>query len=119
MKPGDHFQIDLAYMDDKQSQGYTCFLVVMDVVSGFIILRPLTDHNPETIARELFDIFCLVGFPPILSSDSGTDFRNQILKRLNEILCIKHRFTTPYNPQAHGKVERGISTIKFSLIIIV
>jgi transposase InsO family protein len=101
---------------DDQSQGFTRFLVIMDVSSGFIILRPLQNQEAETIARELFDVFCLIGFPPILSSDRGPDFRNQVLKRLNEILNIEHRFTTPYNPQANGKVERGIGTIKSSLI---
>jgi hypothetical protein len=114
-KPGDHYQIDVAQMDD-QSQGFTCILVILDVSSGFIILRPLQNHEAETIARELFDVFCLIGFPPILSSDSGPEFRNQILKRLNEILHINHRFITPYNPQANGKVERSIGTIKSSLI---
>ena len=58
----------------------------------------------ETVARKLWKIFCLIGWPRILQSDNGREFVNQILQALMKLTGIDHRLISPYNPRADGKV---------------
>ena len=108
--PGDHFQIDLSTHLPPSSDGYTTLLAVIDVYTGFVILRALRNSEMETVARKLWKIFCLIGWPRILQSDNGREFVNQILQALMKLTGIDHRLISPYNPRADGKVERVIGS---------
>ena len=108
--PGDHFQIDLSTHLPPSSDGYVALLAVIDVYTGFVILRPLKDTTAATIARKLWKIFCLIGWPRILQSDNGPEFVNEILRALIKLTGIDHRLISPYNPRADGKVERVIGS---------
>ena len=108
--PGDHFQIDLSTHLPPSSDGYTALLAVIDVFTGFVILRPLRNAEMDTVARKLWKIFCLIGWPRILQSDNGSEFVNQILRALVKLTGIDHRLISPYNPRADGKVERVIGS---------
>jgi hypothetical protein len=108
--PGDHFQIDLSTHLPPSSDGYTTLLAVIDVWTGFVILRSLRNSEMETVARKLWKIFCLVGWPRILQSDNGPEFVNKILRALVKLTGLDHRFISPYNPRADGKVERVIGS---------
>jgi hypothetical protein len=79
------------------------------------MLRPLKDTTAENVAKELWDIFSIIGFPKILQSDNGSEFVNETLRTLVKLTGIEHRFISPYNPRADGKVERSIGTV--SMII--
>jgi hypothetical protein len=80
--------------------------------SGFIVLRPLGDKTMETVAKELWSIFSIIGIPRILQSDNGTEFKNEVLSTLNKLIGVPHRFISEYNPRADGKVERCVKTVK-------
>jgi transposase InsO family protein len=108
--PGEHIQIDTSVHLPESPDGYTALLVCLDVFTGFVLLRPLRDTTAETVARKLWKIFCTIGFPKILQSDNGSEFVNDILRALIKITGIEHRFISPYNPRADGKVERSIGT---------
>ena len=109
--PGDHYQIDLASFH-RSLDGYIYCLILVDVFTGFIMLRALKDNKMSTIARELFAIFAILGLPRILQSDNGPEFCNDVVRTLNQLLGIPHRFIAPYNPRADGKVERAVRTVK-------
>ncbi|HVW99438.1 MAG TPA: DDE-type integrase/transposase/recombinase, partial [Candidatus Babeliaceae bacterium] len=109
--PGDHIQVDTSVHLPESPDGYTALLACIDVFSGFIILRPVKNTTAETIARELWEIFAIIGIPKILQSDNGSEFANDILTALVRITGIEHRFISPYNPRADGKVERSIGTV--------
>jgi hypothetical protein len=64
----------------------------------------------ETVARKLWKIFCLIGWPRILQSDNGREFVNQVLQALMRLTGIDHRLISPYNARADGKVERVIGS---------
>ena len=83
--PWDHIQFDLitSLTDEEderladpglgQLEGddlYKYVLVVVDVMTGFVILRPLRDRFAEALTRELWDIFMLLGVPKIVQSDN-------------------------------------------------
>ena len=108
--PGDHYQMDLSTHLPPSSDGYVALLAVICVYTGFVILRPLKDSTAATIARKLWKIFCLIGWPRILQSDNGPEFVNEILRALIKLTGIDHRLISPYNPRADGKVERVIGS---------
>jgi hypothetical protein len=57
--PGDHHQIDLSVHLPKSPDGYSCLLHLIDVFTGFVVLRPLKDETAETIAKEIMGDSCI------------------------------------------------------------
>jgi hypothetical protein len=110
--PWDHIQIDTSIQLPKSLHDYSTLLIIIDVFSAFIVLRPLKDKAATTVANELFQVFSILGFPKIIQSDNGPEFSNSVMTALKNILSIEHRFITPYNARCDGKVERSIQTIK-------
>jgi hypothetical protein len=86
-------------------------LVLIDVFTGFVVLRPLKSTTADEVAQHLWDIFCIIGIPKILQSDNGPEFQNQILKALCKLTGIDKRYIAPYNPRADGKVERAVGSV--------
>ena len=48
---------------------------------------------------EFIQIFMRMGIPRVVTTDNGTEFKNQLDTHLAEALGIKRIFTTPYHPQ--------------------
>ena len=114
-RPGDHYQMDLAAFP-QSLEGHTFCLVLVDVFTGFVFLKPIRDKEAATIARAVWEISCVIGVPKILQSDNGSEFNNRIVNALCRLTGINRRFIAPYNPRADGKVERTIKTIKETVV---
>lgn len=110
--PGEHFQIDSIVGLPKSDEGYTAVLVCIDVYTGFIMLKPMESTTAAEVARNLLDIFSIIGFPKILQSDNGSEYVNAVIIAMTNLIGIEHRLISAYNPRADGKVERSIRTIK-------
>ncbi len=113
--PGDHYQIDFASFPTS-TEGYTHCLVLVDVFTGFVILRAVKDTSAQSTARTLWDIFSIIGLPRILQSDNGDAFSSQLMHAFTHMLGVPHRFIAAYNPRADGKVERVVRTIKTTIM---
>ncbi len=111
--PWEHVQVDTSVHMPPSPDGHTTLLIVIDVFTGFAQLRACKSSTAEEIAKELWDIFCIFGFPKILQSDNGHEFVNDLLRTLTKISGVEHRFISPYNPRADGKVERAVCTLVF------
>ncbi len=109
--PGEHMQIDTCVHLPPTKGGYKALLVAIDVFTGFVILRPLKKTTAAEVARELWEIWCILGPPRILQSDNGPEYVNEVLAALVKVTGIEHRFISPYNPRADGKVERAIGSV--------
>ncbi len=110
-EPWSHIQIDTSVHLPESADGMKVLLVVIDVFTGYIILRALPSNTMERVAKELWSIFALFGVPKIIQSDNGTEFVNQVIQSLTKLINVDHRLITPYNPRCDGKVERSIGTI--------
>lgn len=113
--PGDHYQIDLAQLPRSTSGRVYC-LVLVDVCTGFIMLRPMKAKTAAATAHELWQIFSVIGIPRVLQSDNGTEFLNETVRALTHKLGVPHRFISEYNPRADGKVERVVRTVKTTVM---
>lgn len=113
--PGDHCQVDLSTHWEESPEGYKVLLHYIDVFTGFLVLRPLKDGTAESVAQALWEIWCLLGPPRVLQSDNGPEFVNKVLRSLTQLSGVDHRFITPYNPRADGKVERSVGTVTLAI----
>jgi transposase InsO family protein len=111
--PWDHIQMDsIIGLPISVPGGYTAILVIVDVCTGFIILRPVTDIRAETIAPILWQLFNDFGFPRVIQSDNGSEYTSRVVQEMVRLSGVEHRHITPYQPRTDGKVERNIGTVK-------
>ena len=74
--PGDHMAVDLAGPFPTSDRGNSYLMILVDVCTRFVFLKALPDKRSITVAKALFEIFCMIGFPRILQSDNGPEFVN-------------------------------------------
>ena len=103
-------QIDLMNMSSKGSvkmYRHLCryFLLVTDVFSRFLRLRPLESKSSQVIAVELECIYMEYGSPEIIQCDQGGEFK-KALKLLCDRMNIKLIYSRPHHNQSQGKVAR-------------
>jgi transposase InsO family protein len=110
--PGWHYQMDLCGPFPCTSSNNTYILVLLDVATRFLVLRPINDKAAKTVARELISIFSLIGYPRILNSDRGTEFKNTIMDELCKAMKIDKRLSTAYYSQGNGGAERAVQNTK-------
>lgn len=108
--PGDHYQVDLSVHLPESVEGFTVLLHLVDVFTGFTMLRPLKEGTASAVAEVLWDIFTIIGPPRILQSDNGAQFTSEVVAMMNKLIGVQPRFIAPYNPRADGKVERSVGT---------
>ena len=100
-------QIDLVDMKNNKvtlgSETFRYILVVLDVFSRFIFLRPLKTKSSSEVASVLLHIFSDTGPPKRLQSDQGSEFKGAV-QQLMEIMQVQIIHSRPYYPQSQGKV---------------
>lgn len=104
-------QIDLVDMRnspsspaDKPNITYKYILVVLDIFSRFIFLRPLESKSSTEVATRLTEIFSDTGPPARIQSDQGTEFKGSV-QVLMKAMGVKIIHSRPYHPQSQGKVS--------------
>ncbi|XP_069110221.1 uncharacterized protein [Argopecten irradians] len=96
----------------KSKKGNRFILTIMDDATRYPEAFALRNVDAVTVADTLIDMFSRVGFPKVILTDQGTNFTSELLKHLYEVTGIKGITTSPYHPQANGKVERFNATLK-------
>ena len=90
-------------------------LTIIDSATRWTEAIPLRNCDTVTVSEALCTIFSRFGFPREILSDNGPQFTSVVMKQVMSTLGIKHKFSTPYHPQANGLCERVNSTIKANL----
>ena len=72
---------------------------------------PLKRTDASTVADTLCEIFTRMGLPDEILSDQGTNIMSTLLKRVMEILQVKHLKTSPYDPHTNVMMERFHATL--------
>ena len=86
-------------------------LTVVCNATGWIEAIPMKNCRAESVADELLKFFCDKGFPTTITSDNMSSFKSEVLTAVREKLGIGAKFSAPYHPQSHGRVERANRTI--------
>ncbi|CAF0900891.1 unnamed protein product [Rotaria sordida] len=81
---------------------YRYVLVVLDIFSRYMFLRPLTSKSAVEVCHHLECIFCEHEAPTIIQTDQGTEFKGMF-----DELCskrnIRHIRSRAYHPESQGK----------------
>ena len=87
-KPFDVVSTDLIGPLKLTSSGNRYILVVCDFLTRYCVVKALTDKKADTVAEALWQIFCEHGAPRRIYSDSGSEYRNAVMR---EIKAIQHK----------------------------
>ena len=87
-------------------------LVVVDYFSNFVEVARLSDITSVSVIRALSEIFARWGAPEILVSDNGRQFASTEFQNFANEWQFHHTTSSPRYPQANGKVENAVRTIK-------
>src|SRR3989338_4323417 len=109
--PFDHISIDLGQISVTSQLGNNYFLVVIDICTRYILIRPIPSKS-ALVARSLVKIYSDFGIPKILQSDNGTEFVNQIMDELKNNCGFEQRTISSYYPQSNGAAENAVKQVK-------
>lgn len=108
MKPFEVVQIDLQgpFLSSFNQNKYICTIICE--LTKYLVAIPIPNKEASTVAKAIFEGF-ITTFGPMKSivTDQGTEFKNELIRRFNELLKIQHNFATPYHHQTLGVVERN------------
>jgi len=111
---GQLVHADLAEMFPDPETGSRYFLLLIDVFSFKIFVRPLTDKSSDTVAKALDDIFAKFGSSIYeIQSDRGSEFKGKACRELFKKKKILFRFK--FGKNKANFAEEGILLIKRKL----
>lgn len=96
--------------------GFRYILLFVDHFTQYCVAIPTADTQAGTALRALTDqIICRFGMPFHVLSDRGSSFNNDAFLSLSKVLGYKMHLTAGRHPQANGKTERFVGTLKSTL----
>jgi putative transposase len=112
LQPHEHWHVDVSHLNIAGTFYFLCS--ILDGCSRFLVHHEIRAHmqeiDVETIlqrAREKFP-----GEQPRIITDNGPQFIARDFKTFIRIAGMTHVKTSPYYPQANGKIERWHQTLK-------
>ncbi len=108
LKAFDVVQIDTVGPINPTVDGFKYIVSAQCELTKFIILAPTKSKEANEIAKIIFNkVILRFGPMTILKSDKGTEYCNEIVKSLCDLLKVEHRQSTPYHSQTIGMLERN------------
>jgi IS30 family transposase len=108
--PGDCYQMDIIVYNKYEIHKYKYILVVIDVYSRYVQVKPLTNRENLNIIKNLLSIFETMGFPYRLQSDN--EFKTKEFIDLMAKYNVKLSFSDPNEINKNATVERANRTIR-------
>lgn len=95
----------------KTDNGNEYIVTLICDLSKYLIAIPTNSKDANTVARAIFEKFVLIYGPmKEIRTDQGTEYKNQIMSKLFELMGTKHKFSTPYHHESVGSIERNHRT---------
>ena len=92
----------------KISNGYRYILTMQCELTKFVIAHPMETKDAKSIAQTLVEQLILkFGLFTKLKSDRGTEFTNELMKNICDLLKIDQIFSTPYHHESLGSLEKN------------
>lgn len=86
-------------------------LTLMCDLTKYLITVPLKTKTADEVAKAIFDNFILKYGPMRrIRTDMGTEYCNNVIKQLCQLMQIDHKTSTPYHHQSVGTIERSRRT---------
>lgn len=95
-------------------------LVCTNYVTNWVKAKELVKETEKVVSDFLFEyIFVCFGVPKEIVTYVGSQFTSHVIKKITHKFNIQHWITSPYHPQANGKVESTNMVIEGILTKIV
>ena len=107
-RPWQVIQLDVLHIPSRQFMG---FLVVVDVFSKWLEVRPLVSTKQLVVQETLASVFFRWGPPEVARCDSGLDVLNSATQALYKQLGVQVRPGAVGHSESQGMVERTNRTI--------
>jgi hypothetical protein len=107
-KPFDQIVIDTIgpFLPTQNGNKYAVTMICN--LSKFLITAPTKTKEAKEVAKAIFDNFILIYGPmKNILTDQGTEYKNEVIKELTNLLQIEHHTSTPYHHETVGSVERN------------
>ena len=108
-EPMDQVGVDLL-----QAKGHH-YLVMVDRYSGFPFAKEMKSLNTKAVTNQLAKWFHDFGYPRVLRSDNGPQFRSDFTLFCKEN-GIHHETSSPYNPMSNGLAEAAVKSVKYLIM---
>ena len=117
--PKDRYIIDgwKLHEDLAEASGYKWVIDIIDHFSKYMMSFPVVNNTANNALTCLKEFCILKGYPKILQSDNGVEYKNHLFDKLCTEHNINHIFSSPYHPQTNGVVEVAHKEIKKTVII--
>ena len=104
--PMDFIAMDLIGNFPPSTSDNVYALTAIDMLTSFVWAIPIPNKTAETIVAAFLKHIHKFGMPRKILTDNGTEFVNQLFRRVATELGTEHLITTPaYHPQSNGKLE--------------
>ena len=90
------------------------YLALVDRYSGYIWFKQLRHTAMTDVAKVLLDIFESYGYPLVIESDNGPQFRESF-KAFCKGIGMTHMPSSAYNPASNGLSESAVKIAKHIL----
>ncbi|UYV70499.1 K02A2.6-like [Cordylochernes scorpioides] len=111
-KPFYKVGVDLLGRFPVSKDGNRWIIVCTDYMTRYAITKAIPDGGAIETAKFLVeDVILKHGAPREMITDRGRNFISQVIKEINALCGIVHRFTTAYHPQTNSLTERFNKTL--------
>ena len=105
-KPFDKIAIDLVSDRSVSASGYQYILTLIDHLLGWPEVFAIPHKKADTIVHIFINNYLPIHmYPHFTLSDTGTEFKNQLMDNVLQQLSIDHIFSASYHPQSNGKLD--------------
>ena len=91
-------------IDQFEVEG-SCFLMVVDYLTKWPIVRGLSSNTSEVIIRVLREVFSEMGTPEVIVSDNAPQLVSRQFRSFLNGSGIEYRTSSPIHPSGNGQVE--------------
>lgn len=107
-KAFDIVSIDTIGPFTRSSNGNAYAVTIQCELTKYIVMLPIPNKEAETVSKAIFEKFVLIYGPMReVRTDLGTEYMNQILSNILQLLSISHKTSTAYHSQTIGGCERN------------
>lgn len=95
----------------RSNKGNEYAVTIICDLTKYLVTVPIPDKSARTVAKAIFEGFVLIYGPMRkMISDMGTEYKNQTIKELCQLLNIDYVTSTAYHHQTLGTIERSHRT---------
>ena len=106
--------MEMVGIDFFEAAGKTHLLLV-DRFSGYPLVHEMRTTTTEATTKRLDEWFSFLGYPAVIRSDGGPQFRG-LFKDWCAERSIRHETSSPYNPNSNGLAEAAVKNVKALLL---